>query len=86
MLEMASSSRVTRALGSWEIRAWPYRFRLVRHSHGGTGCGSAHSPRFACLAPGSTMTPEDPVCEFWSERVVYFVWKDHGAEPCLGFA
>jgi len=36
MLEMAGASMVTRSWGSWEIRTWPYRFRLTRHSHGGT--------------------------------------------------
>ncbi len=44
MVEMASLSRVTRSVGSWEIRTWPYRFRLICHSHGGTGSGSAHNP------------------------------------------
>ena len=36
MLEMASSSRPQRPRHPWEIRTWPYRFHILRHSHGGT--------------------------------------------------
>ena len=47
---------------------------LFRHSHGGTGCGSAHKPILASLAsfsnPSSTISPG-----------AYFRYHHH--QPCL---
>ena len=34
----------------WLIRNFTFRPLLARHSHGGTGAGSVHSPRLAALA------------------------------------
>ncbi len=38
------------SLGACQGWFWRYRFRLARHSHGGTGLGSAHRPRIPAPA------------------------------------
>ena len=48
----------------------PYYRLIFRHSHGGTGCGSAHKPilasRASCSSPSSIVSP-----------VAYFLYHQH---------
>ncbi len=49
-----SSAKARRSAGTCQGWLYRYRFLITRHSHGGIGLASAHSPRFALLASRSS--------------------------------